>query len=291
MIAAAALALALATPAEDFTITFDVPKRHVVGREFPVSLSIAVGENGADVPSALFSSAAIRIDGEPVAARQLDMMVSLEPGTKLSLQYDLAPHLGEVGESFQIGLVHQADQPDREVPVLRGAPAGLNFTEMAAEELAKYEVVLLTNQGDIRLKFWPDIAPNHVRNFLDLSYTGFYDGSQFHRVIPGFMVQGGQPGTPGQRAPRTLNREWSDRKHVRGVLSAARLPGQPDSATSEFFIMQRPAPHLDGEYSAYGEAILGLDVVDKIVSVPRNRQNRPNEPQVIEAALVVPAAE
>jgi len=139
--------------------------------------------------------------------------------------------------------------------------------------------------GNITLETYPDIAPKHARNFDSLVTVGFYNGTAFHRVIPGFMIQGGDPnskdqpkakwgfGAPGQT---TVPAEFSDLKHERGILSAARS-SDPNSATSQFFIMVEYNRSLDGKYSIYGKVLEGMDVVDQIVSAPRDSRDNPNE--------------
>lgn len=159
------------------------------------------------------------------------------------------------------------------------------------EELA----VLNTNFGKIVIRFFEDKAPNHVANFKKLVRSGFYDGLKFHRVIPGFMIQGGCPNTrSGDRATHgtggpgwSLNAEFNDVKHVRGILSAART-ADPNSAGSQFFLMVASAPHLDGKYTAYGQVIEGLDVVDKIAALPRDARDNPlpENPAIIESAVI-----
>lgn len=158
-------------------------------------------------------------------------------------------------------------------------------------------VTLQTNLGNIRLRLFPKIAPNHVENFLKLSREGFYDGTKFHRVIPGFMVQGGDPnsksdnralhgtGGPGYQ----VKAEFNDTPHERGTLSMARS-SHPDSAGSQFFLMVARSPHLDNQYTAFGEIIEGLDVVDKIVALPRDSRDNPlpSSPAIIEKAIVEP---
>ena len=193
-------------------------------------------------------------------------------------------------------------QPAHKVRVLEAAPKGLKFMDEAAlpaAELTQYWVLLRTNCGDILAEFWPDVAPNHVRNFLDLSSTGFYDGLTFHRVIPGFMIQGGDPdGTGDGNGPRKLQAEFSDRKHTPGVLSMARHgtsgkkgPEDPlkDTASCQFFIMHKDYPSLDGSYSAFGKVVLGMAAVDAIVNAPKGPNDRPKDPQVMERVLVVKA--
>lgn len=164
------------------------------------------------------------------------------------------------------------------------------------DQASTEEVVRLkTNQGDIVVGLLPDKAPKHVESFLKLVRDGFYDGTRFHRVIPGFMIQGGDPnsktsdrsrhgtGGPGYKIPA----EFNDVRHERGVLSAARS-SDPNSAGSQFFIMVAAATHLDRQYSAFGRVLEGMDVVDKIVALPRDRADNPNEdnPAIIESATV-----
>ncbi|MBK7875407.1 MAG: peptidylprolyl isomerase [Planctomycetes bacterium] len=161
---------------------------------------------------------------------------------------------------------------------------------MEPAELAKYHVILQTNRGDMEVEFWPETAPNHVRNFLDLCYTGFYNGLTFHRVIPGFMIQGGDPtGTGTGNGPRSLKAEFSrdpKYKHVAGVLSMARSQN-PDSASCQFFVMHGTSPHLDGQYSAFGKLVSGLDAVEKIVNSKKGSGDKPIEPQTIVKATVI----
>jgi peptidyl-prolyl cis-trans isomerase B (cyclophilin B) len=172
----------------------------------------------------------------------------------------------------------------------RAVEKGLDFLKLDARELAGFHVVLQTSQGEIEVELWPDVAPNHVRNFLELAYTGFYDGKTFHRVIPGFMIQGGCPtGTGTGSGPRRLKSEFNAKKHEKGVLSMARS-SDPDSASCQFFIMHAAYPSLDGQYSAFGKAVRGQDVVDKIATTKRTPGDRPVEPQVIRKAIVVRTA-
>lgn len=156
--------------------------------------------------------------------------------------------------------------------------------------------IIHTNLGDISLEFLPDKAPNHVQAFIQRAQDGFYDGTLFHRVIPGFMVQGGDPnsrledrsmhgtGGPAER----LKAEFNDTKHTRDVLSAART-SDPDSAGSQFFLMVADSPHLDGQYTAYGRVTSGMDVVDKIVALPKDHRDNPlpTNPARIESIEIV----
>ena len=134
-------------------------------------------------------------------------------------------------------------------------------------------------------ELYPDIAPNSVANFIALANDGFYDGVIFHRVIPGFMIQGGDPQGTGTGGPgHSIAGEFAQNgfpnplKHDRGVLSMARS-GDPNSAGSQFFVMVEKAPHLDGQYAAFGAVLEGLEVADAIVSASRDRGDRPLEPQ------------
>ena len=141
-------------------------------------------------------------------------------------------------------------------------------------------------------ELYPDVAPNTVNNFLFLANKGFYDGLIFHRVIKGFMIQGGDPQGTGTGGPGyTIKGEFrqngftNDLKHDRGVLSMARAM-HPDSAGSQFFIMHAKAPHLDGAYAAFGKLISGLDELDRIANVKTNFSDRPLEDEVIEKMIV-----
>ena len=142
-------------------------------------------------------------------------------------------------------------------------------------------VITMENGGIIKAELDAAAAPITVQNFLDLAKSGFYDGLTFHRVIPGFMIQGGCPegngtGGPGHyiKGEFLANGVNNPIKHTRGVLSMARS-GNPDSAGSQFFIMHADAPHLDGQYAAFGRVVEGMDVVDEIASVPTGRGDRP----------------
>ena len=160
---------------------------------------------------------------------------------------------------------------------------------------SKEVVRLHTNLGDIVVEFLEDKAPKHVESFKKLAREGFYDGTRFHRVIPGFMIQGGDPNTrSGPRSTHgtgnpgyTVPAEFNDVKHDRGILSAARS-SDPNSAGSQFFLMVAPSPHLDRQYSAFGRVAEGMDVVDKIVALKRDPRDNPLEenPAIIEKATV-----
>ena len=154
-------------------------------------------------------------------------------------------------------------------------------------------VTIEMENGDvIKAELYPEIAPNTVNNFISLVKKGFYDGVIFHRVIEGFMIQGGDPlgkgvGGPGYciKGEFTANRFKNDLKHSRGVLSMARTMA-PNSAGSQFFIMHEDAPHLDGQYAAFGKIIEGLDVVDRIANTRVDYNDRPRVPQVMKKVTV-----
>ncbi len=146
--------------------------------------------------------------------------------------------------------------------------------------------------GVIKAELYPDIAPISVDNFVKLASKGFYNGLTFHRVIPGFMIQGGCPEGTGMGGPGyTIKGEFAANgvnnplKHERGVLSMARAM-DPDSAGSQFFIMHETSPHLDGQYAAFGKVFEGMDVVDRIANVRTDYSDKPLEPQVIEVMTV-----
>jgi cyclophilin family peptidyl-prolyl cis-trans isomerase len=165
------------------------------------------------------------------------------------------------------------------------APKNVTITKEEIKAMEKTQAIIETTFGNITLKFFPDVAPGHVKNFLDLAKNGTYDNTVFHRVIPGFMIQGGDPtskdpakrraygtGGPGY----TIKAEFSEKLHKRGTLSMARA-GHPDSAGSQFFICVKDAPFLDRQYTVFGEVVSGMEVVDKIVNAPRDANDNPND--------------
>lgn len=157
----------------------------------------------------------------------------------------------------------------------------------------KYVKIEMEDGGIMKGELYPEIAPKTVENFVKLVEEGFYDGLIFHRVIPGFMIQGGCPdgtgmGGPGYCIPGefTANGFKNDLKHERGVLSMARAMN-PDSAGSQFFIMVQDSPHLDGQYASFGKIVEGMDVADGIVNQDRNRADKPLTPQVMKKVTIV----
>jgi len=164
---------------------------------------------------------------------------------------------------------------------------GVRYKKFRSEEVKKMseqQAIIHTTLGDITLKFFPEVAPNHVNNFIELAKKGFYNGTTFHRVVAKFVIQGGDPnsknpdrsshgmGGPGYQ----IKAEFNNKPHRQGTLSMARS-AHPDSAGSQFFICVADAPFLDGKYTVFGEVAKGMEVVDKIVSQPRDGNDNPND--------------
>jgi peptidyl-prolyl cis-trans isomerase B (cyclophilin B) len=168
--------------------------------------------------------------------------------------------------------------------LVQGQPVNKNFTPEEIKKMSETTAIIETKFGNIELRFFPDVAPNHVNNFIELAKKGFYDGTLFHRVIPKFMIQGGDPnskdsdrskhgtGGPGY----AVKAEFNTKPHKRGILSMARAQS-PDSAGSQFFICVAEASSLNNKYTVFGEVVSGMEVVDKIVSQPRDARDNPNE--------------
>ncbi|MBQ2824537.1 MAG: peptidylprolyl isomerase [Oscillospiraceae bacterium] len=153
-------------------------------------------------------------------------------------------------------------------------------------------VIEMENGKKIKIELYPEIAPISVENFEKLVKQGFYDGLIFHRVIPGFMIQGGCPEGTGMGGPGhhikgefASNGIKNDLKHTRGVISMARSM-MKDSAGSQFFIMHADAPHLDGEYAAFGKVVEGIEVVDEIAAIPTDFRDKPTQPQVMKKVYI-----
>lgn len=166
-----------------------------------------------------------------------------------------------------------------------GAGAWAETPAPLTEDGKAARAIITTRFGEMELVFFPELAPKHVESFLTLARKGFYDGTIFHRVIPGFMIQGGDPNTKdpsnrqsyGNGGPEyTLPAEFNRLPHERGIVSAARA-ADPNSAGSQFFIVIDKAPHLDGKYTVFGEVVRGMDVADTIVQQPRDRRDNPLE--------------
>ncbi|MDI6728845.1 MAG: peptidylprolyl isomerase [Thermodesulfovibrionales bacterium] len=158
------------------------------------------------------------------------------------------------------------------------------FKKEEIKKMAETRAVIETKFGNMEIRFFPDAAPNHVNNFIELAKKGFYDGTTFHRVIPGFMIQGGDPNSKdpdkskhGMGGPGyTVKAEFNEKPHKRGILSMARA-AHPDSAGSQFFICVADSFFLDRQYTVFGEVVSGMEVADKIVSQQRDRMDNPVE--------------
>ncbi len=178
------------------------------------------------------------------------------------------------------------------------ATADTTAQEKPMSEYENKVAELHTTAGEIHIRFFPDVAPNHVKNFIDLAAKGFYDGTKFHRVIPGFMVQGGDPntkagdpntwGTGG--AATNVKAEFNTVSHKRGIVSMARAQ-HPDSASSQFFIVVADSTFLDRQYTVFGQVTKGMEIADTIVKAPRNAADRPNEPTTITKVVIRDARE
>lgn len=150
----------------------------------------------------------------------------------------------------------------------------------------KMIAVIETNKGTIKFELLSDVAPGTVQNFVKLAKKGFYDGTIFHRIIPGFMMQGGDPKGTGAGGPGyTIKAEFSKRKHVAGTVAMART-ADPNSAGSQFYICFAPAPHLDGQYTVFGQVTEGMDVAQEIEKVKTDRNDRPLENVVMKKVYI-----
>lgn len=157
---------------------------------------------------------------------------------------------------------------------------------LQAEEGGKApKAVIKTKYGNMEIVLFPEKAPNHVQNFIKLAKSGYYNGTIFHRVIPGFMIQGGDPNTKDPNKTDTygmggpsekLKAEFNDTPHRRGIVSMART-NDPNSAGSQFFIVVKDSNFLDGQYTVFGQVVKGMEVADKIVELPRNARDLPSE--------------
>jgi peptidyl-prolyl cis-trans isomerase B (cyclophilin B) len=170
-----------------------------------------------------------------------------------------------------------------------------NFNKQEIEIMEQTTATIETKFGQITLKFFPDVAPNHVKSFIDLANDGFYNGTTFHRVVPGFVIQGGDPNTKSDDRSKhgtggpgyTLEAEFSNIPHKRGTLSMARA-ADPNSAGSQFFICVADAAFLDGQYTVFGEVSKGMDVVDEIVAQPRDSRDNPTERVEMKVKIAAP---
>ena len=203
--------------------------------------------------------------------------------------------LGVLAAAVLAGCAQQTNPPPATAPATNATPAAAAAPATAdTNEVA----VITTSLGVLVLEFYPDVAPHHVENFKKLARSGFYDGTAFHRVIPGFMIQGGDPNTKddtkkdtwGQGGPGyTIDAEFNAKHHARGILSMART-SDPNSAGSQFFICHADAGSLDGQYTVFGNLIKGFDVLDKIATTPTEPPDRPVTRVNVISVKIVPAS-
>ena len=247
--------------------------KHITGTVSTVRIPGKANSDGAQF--FICASAQTALDGQYSAFGQVTE--GIEVVDKISLaETDDAQLL-----TTPIKILSVKIEPKREEP----------FKDASVDEMRK-EVILHTSLGDITVALEPDLAPEHVRNFLKLVQTGWYDHTSFHRVVPGFVIQGGMgAGRPAGQVHyadkwvRNIKGEFSQtRKHVRGVLSMARA-NDPDSALTSFFIVLAPATNLDGKYSIFGKVVDGFETLDKIEKVPRNGEAPIERVELIEAVI------
>lgn len=182
------------------------------------------------------------------------------------------------------------DKTNMTSPLNLGLNQNLSFTPSANDSLSNNTALIQTTQGPIKIEFFSDVAPNHVKNFQDLAREGFYDGTVFHRIVPGFVIQAGDPNTKNASVSRelwgsggpgyTINEEFNNISHERGVVSMARMP-DPNSAGSQFFIVVNNSKFLDKQYTVFGKVIEGMDTVDKIANVTTNSLDQPINPDSV----------
>jgi len=226
-----------------------------------------------------------------ISALLLAALAACAPANRDSAAPDTARTAGTTATGYSSTTSSSVSNPATPTP----APAPkASAEENRPMEYYKDKVAELhTSAGEIDIRFYPDAAPNHVKNFIDLAEKGFYNGSKFHRVIPGFMIQGGDPntisgppstwGTGG--SGKNIDAEFNSVKHKRGIVSMARS-SSPNSASSQFFVMVADAPSLDNQYSVFGQVTKGMDVADKIVNAPRDASDRPNNPTTIDKIVI-----
>jgi peptidyl-prolyl cis-trans isomerase B (cyclophilin B) len=205
------------------------------------------------------------------------------------LAYGILTTVLLIGSAFAAEATKGASTASAQKPAQKAAKKEESMSNNYTDKVADIK----TNKGTITIRLFPEVAPNHVKNFIDLAEKGFYNGTKFHRVIPGFMIQGGDPNTISG-SPSTwgtggsgkhLKAEFNKTHHARGIVSMARA-GDPDSASSQFFICVADAGYLDKQYSAFGEVTKGMDVADAIANTPRDANDRPKSPVIVESITI-----
>ena len=286
-------------------VTMDARSLVTSGANVELHMLIQVDKD-AELPAALVSGANLTVKCDDQAQKPLQQAgkggaVALAAGTRLerTLTFPASAFLPKPDLGAVASIVVAWDGMAGVGCTFRIAPDPKNV-DLATLDLAKTQVVLVTNYGDMTLEFRPDKAPKHVENFVKLCLQGFYDGTKFHRVIRDFMIQGGCPNTKddnkkelwGSGGPGyTINAEFTDLRHLRGSLSMART-SEPNTAGSGFFICHKDCPQLDTQYSVFGAITSGggIDVVDRIATTrvggPQN--SSPLQPVILHSAIVLP---
>jgi peptidyl-prolyl cis-trans isomerase B (cyclophilin B) len=282
----------------------------------PTRTLVAAGKS-VDLVLLLETTADVEVPAEMLTGVRLSVNVADQPGPKIVEAGKGGPVALAAGTRIERKLSFPCERlaPNADpggvtpVAIAWDGMAGANClvkiapdagkVDLATLDLARTQVVLVTNYGEMTLSFRPDKAPRHVENFLKLCKQGFYDGTKFHRVIRNFMIQGGDPNTKDDGKPETwgqggpgysVDAEFNDLKHVRGTLSMARS-ADPNSAGSQFFLVHKDSAHLDNQYTAFGNLEKGADVLDAIASVrcggPQN--STPVQPVVLLSTVILPA--
>jgi peptidyl-prolyl cis-trans isomerase B (cyclophilin B) len=227
----------------------------------------------------------ICVTDQPSLDGQYTVFARVAEGINVAQKISLVPADAKAAptERIEVTRVTIRDKP---------APSPEPFSSESAAELASHRATIETAIGNISVEFFPDRAPNHVRNFLRLAQAGVYDGTAFHRIVRGFVIQGGHVPTrkepltePQQAFVRNLEPEFNDTPHDKGILSMARLD-DPGSANTSFFIVTARTPALDGKYTVFGRVIEGLDVVEKIEASPVSGETPVARIEVIRVSLV-----
>ncbi len=295
------------TPVQAAPLRLTMAGPAIVAAKADVTLRLLIEvTEDSEVPAVLLNGIDLNVrvggkDANPISRPGKGGPVALAAGTRIERQLTLpasafmaSPELTEM----LVVAVSWKDQVGVDC-TFKVAPDS-SSVKLEDLDLAKTQVILVTNYGEMQLSFRPDKAPRHVENFVKLCLQGFYDGTKFHRVIKNFMIQGGCPNTkddskramwgsggPGYR----IDAEFNDLRHLKGTLSMART-SDPNSAGSGFFIVHKDAAHLDNQYSAFGNLVEGVDVLDAIanVAVGGPQRSTPQQPVVLEAAVVLPVA-
>jgi peptidyl-prolyl cis-trans isomerase B (cyclophilin B) len=286
-------------------VTMDTRSLVTSGANVELRMLIQVDKD-AELPSQLLNGASLTVKCDDQAQKPIQQAgkggaVALAAGTRIerTLTFPAVSFLPKPDLATAASVVVGWEGMAGVGCTFRVAPDTKNV-DISTLDLAKTQVVLVTNFGDMTLEFRPDKAPKHVENFVKLCLQGFYDGTKFHRVIRDFMIQGGCPNTKddskkdlwGSGGPGyTLNAEFSDLRHLRGTLSMARTD-QPNTAGSGFFICHKDCPQLDNQYTTFGAITSGggIDVVDRIATTrvggPQN--SAPMQPVILISAVVLP---